>query len=112
MEIIQKNKNILLNREEIVVLLTENSTPSKESLKEKIASHFKTSNENVVIDRVNSNFGTKNFIVHSKIYDDKKSKDKFEVISKKQRDASKKAAEEADKKAQVTENSEGGSQEG
>ncbi|MEK6890526.1 MAG: hypothetical protein AABX03_00130 [Nanoarchaeota archaeon] len=100
MEVIQKHKNHLLDREEVIVVVKEEITPSKNSLQEKIASHFKSSKENVVIEKIEGKFGKKEFTVYSKIYDNNKSREKFEVISKKQRDAIKKAAEETAKKAQ------------
>jgi ribosomal protein S24E len=94
MQIIEQKDNKLLNREEVIIELTSETIPSKIDITKQIAEELKKPEENVVIGKINTNFGNQTFKVSAKVYDDSESKDKYETISRKQR---KKEAEEAKK---------------
>tara|TARA_Y100000310_G_scaffold234890_1_gene237911 strand:+ start:764 stop:1252 length:489 start_codon:yes stop_codon:yes gene_type:complete len=94
MQILEQKDNKLLNREEVIVELTSETIPSKVDVTKQIAEELKKPEENVVIGKINTNFGNQTFKVSAKVYDDSESKDKYETISRKQR---KKQAEEAKK---------------
>ncbi len=101
MNIIKQKNNNMLNREEILLEITRESIPSKLELKKEISEKLKKSEENIVIGKVHSQFGNKKFIVTAKIYNDPKSKENYEIISRKER---RKMAEEATKKTQEKDN--------
>ena len=110
MNIIKQKNNNLLNREEIVLEITKDSIPSKLNLKKEISEKLKKPEENIVIEKVNSQFGNKKFIITAKVYNDSKSKEKYETITRKQRkkilEDSKKQAEEAKKAKETAKNEE------
>jgi len=78
MEIKSQIKNPLLGREEIEFLAKEEATPSKESLKLKIAEKFKKPETHIVVKSVYGNFGKKEFLVKTFIYDSEEQKNKIE----------------------------------
>ena len=91
MKVLNQVKNNLLNREEILVEIESHITPSKQEVAKKLSEKFKKPEENIIIEKVGSKFGSKTFTISAKVYNDIESKDKYETISKKQR---KKIAEE------------------
>ncbi|MFA6022640.1 MAG: hypothetical protein WC781_00975 [Candidatus Pacearchaeota archaeon] len=98
MEILQTKKNNLLHREEIVASLESEITPSKTQVTQMISDQLKKPVENIVIEKIESNFGTKNVRVNAKVYNDVQSKEKFETVTRK---AKKKIAEEKKKAAEA-----------
>ena len=94
MEVLQNKKNNLLHREEVLISLDANVTPSKLIIVEDVSKHMKKPVGNIVIEKIDGRFGTKNVLVYAKIYDDEKSRHKFEVVSRKLK---KKLVEEAKK---------------
>lgn len=98
MEILQNKKNNLMHREEIIVTLHSDITPSKIQIIERISEQMKKSPENIVVEKIQGSYGTRNVKVYAKVYDDLISKQKFEVVSRKTR---KKSAEEAKKSAEA-----------
>lgn len=96
MEILKQTKNSLLHREEVVITLEQTVTPSKQEVTKMLSEKLKKPEENIVIEKVGSKFGSQTFTISAKVYDDVKSKDKYETVPKKVR---KKQAEEAKKKA-------------
>ncbi|MEM3113193.1 MAG: hypothetical protein QXI33_02095 [Candidatus Pacearchaeota archaeon] len=85
MEVLEIKENALLNRDEIVATLESEKTPSKKEVAEKISGKLKKNINNIIIDKIECNFGTHKFLVKAKIYTDEKSKDKYEVVTRKQR---------------------------
>ena len=85
MEIIEQKQNNLLNRQEIVLTLEQESIPSKNEIAKMLAKQFKTEEENIIIKKINSKFGSKKFEISAKIYKDAESRQKYEVITRKQR---------------------------
>jgi len=100
----QKHNN-LLNREEITFEVEKNSIPSKEEMKKQISEKTKKPEENVIISKINTKFGSKTFEVSAKVYDNVEDKKRYEVISRKERKKQieeAKKAEEEKKKAEET----------
>ena len=98
-KIVKKEKNPFLSREEIVLEIESENTPTFEEIKKEIGS-----DENlIVVKRVNSNFGKQKFSVEAVVYDSAEAKEKIETVPQKVRkkmEAEKKAAEDAAKKAE------------
>ena len=94
MNVIKQFDNRLLNRAEVVVNIESNTTPSKEEVKKKISHEFKKPEENIVIESIYGKFGSHNFKIEVKIYDDAESLLRYETVSRKDR---KKMAEEEKK---------------
>lgn len=94
MNILKENKNELLDRLELVFELESDSTPKKSNLLMEISKEKNIPEENIVIEKVEGRFGDKKFIVYVKLYDNKKSREKYEIITRKDR---KKLIEEKDK---------------
>ena len=118
MNILENKKNMLLNREEIVATLQTEITPSKDEIAKAIAIKLKKHEGQIVIEKIEGNFGNHEFIIKAKVYDDVKSKDKYETVTRKEK---KKRAEEVKKQegvkkkeaeanAQSNKKSEGGSE--
>ena len=99
---LKQKHNSLLNREEITFEVEKNSIPSKEEIKKQISNKIKKPEENIVISKINTKFGSKTFEVSAKVYDNVENKKKYEVISRKERkkqiEETKKAEEEKEKK--------------
>lgn len=107
-KIIQKEKNHFLEREEISIELTAESTPSFSDVK----AILKKDEKLVVVRKIKSNFGKKSFIAEVVVYDSEDAKKQNEIIprktklklaeeEKKRLEEEKKAKEEA-KKAEET----------
>jgi ribosomal protein S24E len=101
MEIIKDFKNSLMKRQEFIVMIESEITPSKTEVIKLISEKTKKPAENVVVERIKGQFGLKKFKVEVLVYDDIESKDKYQVVTKKERkkqaEEAKKAAEEAKK---------------
>ena len=97
-KIVKKEKNPFLSREELILEIESEKTPTFEEIKKEIGS-----DENlIVVKRVNSNFGKQKFSVEAVVYDSTEAKEKIETVPQKVRkkmEAEKKAAEDAAKKA-------------
>ena len=97
-KIISQEKNPFLNREEMVMEISSEVTPTSEEIKKEIGK-----DENlIIIKKVNTNFGKKKVIVEVVIYDTIEAKNKVETIPKKIRAKmaeEEKAKVEAEKKA-------------
>jgi len=111
-EILNENKNVFLERKELIVKIVADSTPSKDELKKSLGSE-----ESTVINKIGKNFGKQEFTADVFIYDTKEAKDKIEVIpkkiqkklaeeKKKEEEAAKKAEEEAKKAAEEAKSAE------
>lgn len=85
MKAIQENKNKLLHRDEVIIEMHSEATPSKEQALKTVSEHFKISPENIVISKVGSRFGSKSVKIRAKIYENHEAKKKYEIISRKER---------------------------
>jgi ribosomal protein S24E len=101
MEILKQFDNKLLNRQEIIVKLESQATPSKLDVKKSLSEKFKSPEEQIVIEHIYGKFGSQVFTIEAKIYDSIESLSKYETVTKKERkkreEEAKKAAEEAKK---------------
>ena len=93
-KIIKQEKNPFLQREEIVLEINSEISPSFEEIKKQIRKDEKL----VAIKKVNSNFGTHKFIAEVFVYDSIEARKKIEKIPKKIR---KKLAEEEKSKKEA-----------
>lgn len=85
MEILENKKNNLMHREEIVISLKSEITPSKSEAINLISEKLNKSSEKIVIYKIEGKYGVQDVKIYARIYDDKNFKDKFETISKKMR---------------------------
>jgi len=83
MQIIEDRKNPLLHRQEVIIVIEKPMTISKQEATKIISEHFKKPEENVVIEKIDSLFGTKKTIITAKVYDSLESRKKIEVIPRK-----------------------------
>lgn len=95
MSLVKEFDNKLLHRKEVVITLNREKTPSKIDVAKEIAKDFKSSEENIIIEKIDSKFGKKEFTVYAKVYNDSQSKDKYETVTRKEK---KKRLEEENKK--------------
>jgi len=96
-KVLNQKKNPFLHREEFILELSAESTPSFDELKKE----FGKGDEVTVIKRIENSFGKKIFKAEVFVYDSVESKNKVEVIPKKIRkkmEEERKAADEAKKK--------------
>ena len=72
-EVIEKRKNPLLNRQEIrfKILHPKEPTPNRDSARDKIASENNVKKEQVIIDNLETTFGKSETIGYAKIYPSK-----------------------------------------
>ena len=114
MNLINEFDNKLLHRKEVVISLHSEKTPSKIEVAKELAKNFKSTEENIIIEKIDSKFGKKEFTVYAKVYHDHQSKNKYETVTRKEKkkraEESKKLEEEAKKNVQTNEKSEGGSE--
>lgn len=74
LKILQDKDNQFLNRKEILAEASYlDKTPSNQEMKKELASHFKTKEDLVVIQRISQLFGKRMSKVEAKIYKDEKS---------------------------------------
>ena len=78
MKIEMDQRNDLLKRREIRVVLDSESNPGFENAKKSIAEKFKIDADLIVVRAVRSQFGRNNFLVDSVIYDSVEDKNKIE----------------------------------
>ncbi len=96
-KIIKQEKNSFLEREEIVLEIKNDVTPTYEEVKTELGKDA----ELTVIKRINTNFGRRIFSVDLVVYDNIEALKKIETIPQKVRkkiEVDKKAKDEADKK--------------
>ena len=82
MKTVSEFKNDLLKRKEIVANLESHENPGFDNSQKKVAQHFKTTEELVVIKRVSGNFGSHEFTIEAFIYDSAKNKEEIEPKKK------------------------------
>jgi len=75
MEIKKDNKNELMSRREVSVILETGKTPSYAEASKLIADHFKSGEENVMVENVKGKFGRKTFLINASIYNSKELKE-------------------------------------
>jgi ribosomal protein S24E len=100
LNIASQEKNPFLEREELVVEITEEAMPTKEGILEALGKD----KDLCVIKKINSNFGRGKFVADVTVYNTPEAKSKYMTIPKKVRakmEADKKSAEEAAKKAEA-----------
>jgi len=101
MEIIEQKQNKLLHRLEVEAKIQADITPSNKEVAKMLGEKLGKAEENVVVEHIKGQFGSHEFHIFAKVYDDVESKDKYEVVSKKERkkiaEEKKKAEEEAKK---------------
>lgn len=96
-KIIKQERNPFLEREELVLEITKDATPTYDEVIGAVGKE----NDLTVVKKVHSNFGRQTFLADVVVYDNKEAKDKVEVIPQKVRkkmEADRKAAEEEAKK--------------
>ena len=69
MKLISEKKNTLLHRREVKLVVESPSNPGLQASAEKIADHFKTQKELVVIKKLESHYGKSEFFIDAVIYD-------------------------------------------
>jgi ribosomal protein S24E len=94
MEKIKDFDNRLLKRKEVILDFESDKTPSKQEIQQLLSKEFDKAEEVIVVDKIKGKFGSHTFRIEAKLYDDVDSKDKYEIITQKER---KKRAEEAKK---------------
>ncbi|MFP4000983.1 MAG: 30S ribosomal protein S24e [Thermoplasmata archaeon] len=79
-EIEHEEENDLMNRREMTLKVAHEGegTPTRESLTGEIASLANTSKENIVIDKVDTEYGKEESSVKARIYEDSESMEKYE----------------------------------
>lgn len=80
MNILEDNKNLFLFRRELKIALNLDNSPKTEDILKQLSEHFKSLEENIVIDRIKGGFGAREFLVDAKIYDNKEKKDNIERV--------------------------------
>lgn len=78
MDIIKNFNNALLKRKEIEISFDSESNPGIVKASKDIAETFKVNEEQIVIKRIKSGFGSNNFSVNAFIYENKDLKDSTE----------------------------------
>ncbi len=105
-EIISKQKNALLHREEIKFEINKAKiTPSRKELRDQIAAMCNANSELVIVDDIKHSFGTDYVSGKSRIYENKEYLSKIELAYKVKRHAEKKTEtqDEASKPQEKTE---------
>ena len=79
-EIVSKKENVLLDRTEIKfkVAHPKEGTPKREDVRDKISASVKAPKERVIIDAMDSEFGTTMTVGYAKVYKTKEAAIKFE----------------------------------
>ncbi|MBI2452107.1 hypothetical protein HYV50_03450 [Candidatus Pacearchaeota archaeon] len=94
MKVLKEIKNNLLRRKEITFVIESNSNPGFKNSKKSIVEKLKAPEENVVVKSVKNNFGTREFLIESFIYDSKVDKERIEPKFKKEKQSKKAGGKE------------------
>lgn len=78
MNIITKNKNKLLKRDEITATLVEQSNPGFAKARALLASEVKAAEELIVLKAVHSHFGSNEFTIEAYVYGSVADKERIE----------------------------------
>lgn len=79
MNVLTTTSNLLLQRREFRVSLTQNVPPTLVDVQTAIAEHAKVSNDCVVINRVSNAYGSHEFVADAFVYDSAEAKTRFEL---------------------------------
>lgn len=79
-EIEHEEKNDLLNRTEMKLRVTHDaeSTPDRGTMTDEIASLANVSKDNIIVAKIETEYGKEESIVEARVYDDKESLEKYE----------------------------------
>ncbi|MCK5149481.1 hypothetical protein KAJ87_00970 [Candidatus Pacearchaeota archaeon] len=80
-EILEEKENLLFNRKELHLKIEINSAPSRNDVREFISKKFSSPVENISINKILGNFGSRNFNIEARIYTSKEDKDQTELKS-------------------------------
>jgi small subunit ribosomal protein S24e len=70
-EIIKDEKNALLNRRDVVFnIISEGTTASRENVKNMLVALLDTKSELMILDRMNTQYGTQDILGYARLYDD------------------------------------------
>lgn len=97
MQIINNIRNDLLKRNEIFSLVESEKNPSFNEMKKQVSEQVGKPEENIDVYNIKGSFGSKEFKINFNVYDSKEDLEKSKIKTKKQRNAEKKAKEEATK---------------
>ena len=93
-KIIEKKDNPLFNREEVVLEIVSNVSPSNSEVAKVVSEKLSSTEDKVKVNGIYGNFGTHVFTVYANVYKTVSDKEKTEIKTKKERDSEKKAEEE------------------
>lgn len=82
MKVVSDFKNDLLNRREVVFVIESSANPGVIGANKAIVDKFKIHEESVVVKKIMSNFGKKDFMIEAFIYNSKKDKEMIERKAK------------------------------
>ncbi|MCX8158528.1 MAG: 30S ribosomal protein S24e [Candidatus Diapherotrites archaeon] len=71
LEILERNKNPLLQREEIIFKTFSEKTPSRKEIKSKLAALLDKEENLIIIDKIENKFGSKEIEGFAKVYNSK-----------------------------------------
>jgi len=76
MEVVKDFDNKLLNRRELIVNINDNgATPTRDSIKKELVKKFKAKEELVVVNKIDTSYGSTGVEVQASIYKDSKTLD-------------------------------------
>ena len=78
MKTISENKNMLLKRNEVLVVVPSASNPGMATASKMLAEHFKVTEDLIAIKSLESNFGKNEFNISALIYSSLESKNSIE----------------------------------
>ncbi len=88
MELTQEKQNMLLNRRELKLDVSElASPPSMENARKMVSEKFSVPEENIHINKIAGKFGSNDFTILANIYPTNSERDKFHLRHKKQKEA-------------------------
>jgi ribosomal protein S24E len=75
MKVLKDNKNVLLKRREISVVVEGEKNPGFVEAGKIVGEQFKANEENIMVENVKGKFGRDTFLINASIYDTKELKD-------------------------------------
>jgi ribosomal protein S24E len=87
MNIIEEKQNMLLNRKELKLNVSDlESPPNMENARKMVSEKFSVPEEQVHINKIAGRFGSKEFTILANIYNTGSERDKFHLRNKKQKE--------------------------
>ncbi len=103
LKIIKEKQNPLFNRKEIIAVLTSKSSPTKQEIIKELSEKYSVPFNVLRVLNIKGGFGVKEFTITANIYESNEQRDKYEKLTKKEKELETKMQEKPEEPKEVPE---------